>query len=83
MIADWAKPGQPSAHAAKASRLVSSSVVKAGSTGWALVNDRRGDSDLGKRVQFDLYYIENWSLWFDLRILTLTVWRVFHSRSAH
>jgi len=58
-------------------------LVKAGITGWAQVNDLRGDSDLGKRIQFDLYYIENWSLWFDLRILTLTVWRVFLSRNAH
>jgi len=38
---------------------------------------------VGKRMQFDLYYIENWWLWFELRILTLTVWRVFHSRNAH
>jgi putative colanic acid biosynthesis UDP-glucose lipid carrier transferase len=58
-------------------------LVKAGITGWAQVNDLRGDSDLRKRIQFDLYYIENWSFWFDLRILTLTVWRVFQSRHAH
>ncbi len=57
-------------------------LVKAGITGWAQVNDLRGDSDLHKRIQFDLYYIENWSLWFDLRILTLTLWRVFSSRNA-
>lgn len=58
-------------------------LVKAGITGWAQVNDLRGDTDLRTRIQFDLYYIENWSLWFDLRILTLTVWRVFSSRNAH
>jgi undecaprenyl-phosphate glucose phosphotransferase len=58
-------------------------LVKAGITGWAQVNDLRGDSDLPRRVQFDLYYIENWSFWFDLRILTLTIWRVFSSRNAH
>ncbi len=58
-------------------------LVKAGITGWAQVNDLRGDSDLGKRIQFDLYYIENWSLAFDLRILTLTIWRVFRSHNAH
>jgi putative colanic acid biosynthesis UDP-glucose lipid carrier transferase len=58
-------------------------LVKAGITGWAQVNDLRGESDLGKRIQFDLYYVENWSLWFDLRILTLTLWRVFRSRNAH
>ncbi|MEP6942297.1 MAG: undecaprenyl-phosphate glucose phosphotransferase [Betaproteobacteria bacterium] len=58
-------------------------MVKAGITGWAQVNDLRGSSDLGKRIQYDLYYIENWSLWFDLRILALTVWHVFKSRNAY
>jgi putative colanic acid biosynthesis UDP-glucose lipid carrier transferase len=58
-------------------------MVKAGITGWAQVNDLRGSSDLGKRIQYDLYYIDNWSLWFDLRILALTVWHVFRSRNAY
>jgi putative colanic acid biosynthesis UDP-glucose lipid carrier transferase len=58
-------------------------MVKAGITGWAQVNDLRGSSDLAQRIQYDLYYIENWSLWFDLRILALTVWHVFRSRNAH
>jgi putative colanic acid biosynthesis UDP-glucose lipid carrier transferase len=58
-------------------------MVKAGITGWAQVNDLRGSSDLGKRIQYDLYYIENWSLWFDLRILALTVWHIMTSRHAH
>jgi putative colanic acid biosynthesis UDP-glucose lipid carrier transferase len=58
-------------------------MVKAGITGWAQVNDLRGSSNLGKRIQYDLYYIDNWSLWFDLRILALTVWHVFRSRNAY
>ncbi|TMH31540.1 MAG: undecaprenyl-phosphate glucose phosphotransferase [Betaproteobacteria bacterium] len=58
-------------------------MVKAGITGWAQVNDLRGSTDLGKRIQYDLYYIENWSLWFDLRILALTLWHVVASRHAH
>ena len=58
-------------------------IVKAGITGWAQVNDLRGDSDLERRIEFDLYYIENWSLWFDLRILALTVWHVLTSRNAY
>lgn len=58
-------------------------MVKAGITGWAQVNDLRGSSDLGKRIQYDLYYIDNWSLWFDLRILALTMWHVFKSHHAH
>jgi len=57
-------------------------LVKAGITGWAQVNDLRGDSDLQRRIQYDLYYIENWSLWFDLRIIALTAIHVFRSRNA-
>jgi putative colanic acid biosynthesis UDP-glucose lipid carrier transferase len=57
-------------------------LVKAGITGWAQVNDFRGDSDLHERIQYDLYYIENWSLWFDLRIIALTLVHVFRSRNA-
>jgi putative colanic acid biosynthesis UDP-glucose lipid carrier transferase len=58
-------------------------LVKAGITGWAQVNDFRGDSDIHERIQCDLYYIENWSLWFDLRIIALTLVHVFRSRNAH
>ncbi len=46
--------------------------VKPGLTGWAQVNGWRGDSDIGIRVKYDLEYIENWSLLFDLKILFLT-----------
>jgi putative colanic acid biosynthesis UDP-glucose lipid carrier transferase len=57
-------------------------LVKAGITGWAQVNDLRGDSDLAQRIQYDLYYIDHWSLWFDLQILTLTLWHILTSRNA-
>ncbi|MCC6196233.1 MAG: undecaprenyl-phosphate glucose phosphotransferase [Burkholderiales bacterium] len=57
-------------------------LVKAGITGWAQVNDLRGDSDLTQRIQYDLYYIDNWSLWFDLRILVLTLWHILKSHNA-
>jgi putative colanic acid biosynthesis UDP-glucose lipid carrier transferase len=57
-------------------------LVKAGITGWAQVNDLRGDSDLEQRIQYDLYYIDNWSLWFDLRILVLTLWHILKSHNA-
>lgn len=57
-------------------------LVKAGITGWAQVNDLRGDSDLAQRIQYDLYYIDNWSLWFDLRILVLTLWHILKSHNA-
>lgn len=51
--------------------------VKAGMTGWAQVNGLRGDSSLRKRLQYDLFYIRNWSIWFDVRILLLTMVRGF------
>jgi putative colanic acid biosynthesis UDP-glucose lipid carrier transferase len=57
-------------------------LVKAGITGWAQVHDLRGDSDLVKRIEYDLFYIENWSVWFDLRILLLTFAHLLKSRNA-
>lgn len=48
-------------------------LVKAGITGWAQVNGWRGDTDLGKRIECDLYYINNWSVWMDLRIIMMTL----------
>ena len=56
--------------------------VRAGMTGWAQVNGLRGDTPLEQRIQYDLYYIEHWSLVFDVRILLLTVGRVFRDASA-
>jgi putative colanic acid biosynthesis UDP-glucose lipid carrier transferase len=58
-------------------------LVKAGITGWAQVNDQRGDTNLEQRIQYDLYYIENWSIWFDLRIIGLTLLHIARSRNAH
>ncbi len=57
--------------------------IKAGMTGWAQVNGLRGDTSLRKRVQYDLYYIRNWSFAFDLRILILTLFRGFVHPNAH
>lgn len=52
-------------------------LVKPGMTGWAQVNGLRGGSALEQRIQHDIYYIENWSLWLDLQIVLLTLvrWR--------
>ena len=47
-------------------------LVKAGITGWAQVNGWRGDTDLKARIEHDLYYIENWSIGFDLKIILMT-----------
>lgn len=55
--------------------------VKPGITGWAQVNGLRGETDtvekMERRVQYDLWYINNWSLWLDLKIIALTVWKGF------
>jgi len=47
--------------------------VKAGMTGWAQVNGWRGNTSLDRRIEHDLYYIENWTLWRDLKILVVTL----------
>ena len=51
-------------------------MVKAGITGWAQVHGWRGDTCLKTRIEHDLYYIENWSLWFDLKIIIMTIFNV-------
>lgn len=57
--------------------------VKAGMTGWAQINGWRGNTSLRRRLEFDLYYIANWSLWLDLKILFLTIFRGFRHPNAH
>ena len=56
--------------------------MKAGITGWAQVNGLRGDTPLEQRIEYDLYYIQHWSLFFDIRILARTVARVFRDPTA-
>ena len=57
--------------------------VKAGITGWAQINGWRGNTSLEKRIEFDLYYIERWSLWFDIKILFLTIFKGFVDPNAY
>ena len=57
--------------------------MKAGITGWAQVNGWRGDTSLRKRIEYDLYYIQNWSLWFDVRIMWMTLFKGFVHENAH
>jgi Undecaprenyl-phosphate glucose phosphotransferase len=57
--------------------------MKAGITGWAQVNGWRGDSSLEKRIEYDLYYIENWSFLFDLKIIWLTFWKGLINKNAY
>ncbi|MBL9131468.1 MAG: sugar transferase [Verrucomicrobiaceae bacterium] len=49
--------------------------AKPGMTGWAQVNGLRGDTDLSERIQCDLWYLENWSLWLDIQIMALTFFK--------
>ncbi len=57
--------------------------VRSGLTGWAQVNGLRGDTSIEKRIEYDLYYIENWSVGLDFKIMWLTVLRVFFHRHAY
>jgi exopolysaccharide biosynthesis polyprenyl glycosylphosphotransferase len=57
--------------------------VKAGITGWAQVNGWRGNTSIEKRIEHDIYYIENWTLWLDVKILWLTFWRVLLHKHAY
>lgn len=57
--------------------------AKAGITGWAQINGWRGNTSIEKRIEFDLYYIKHWSLWFDTRILLLTFVKGFINKNAY
>ena len=56
---------------------------KVGITGWAQVNGWRGDTSIPKRVEYDLYYLRNWSMTFDFQIIFLTLIRMFASKNAY
>jgi Undecaprenyl-phosphate glucose phosphotransferase len=64
-------------------RYNSRHMFKVGITGWAQVNGWRGDTSIAKRVEYDLYYLRNWSLTFDLQIMTMTLMRIFNSKNAY
>lgn len=57
--------------------------VRPGLTGWAQINGLRGDTSIEKRIEYDLYYIENWTFEFDLKILFLTIFRGFINKNAY
>ena len=52
-------------------------------TGWAQIHGLRGDTSIRKRIDYDLYYIENWTLGLDLKILFLTAFRGFVNKNAY
>ena len=61
--------------------------MKPGITGWAQVNGLRGETDtidkMEKRIEYDLFYIQNWSIFFDLRIIFMTVFKGFIGKNAY
>ncbi len=57
--------------------------VRAGLTGWAQVNGWRGNTSIEKRIEYDLYYIENWSVALDIKIMWLTLLKGFFQRHAY
>ena len=56
---------------------------KAGLTGWAQINGLRGDTSIVERTKYDLWYIENWSLWLDFKILLRTAFKIFTDKTAY
>jgi Undecaprenyl-phosphate glucose phosphotransferase len=65
------------------SRYNNRHALKVGITGWAQVNGLRGDTSIEKRVEFDLYYLQNWSLVFDLQIIAMTIISGLINRNAY
>ena len=57
--------------------------VRPGLTGWAQVNGYRGDSSIRKRIEYDLFYIENWTMSFDIKIMLLTIFKGFINKNAY
>lgn len=57
--------------------------VRPGVTGWAQINGYRGDTSIRKRIEFDLYYIENWTMGLDFKILFLTLFKGFINKNAY
>ena len=57
--------------------------VMPGLTGWAQVNGLRGDSSIKKRIEYDIYYIENWTIGFDIKIILMTFFTGFINKNAY
>jgi exopolysaccharide biosynthesis polyprenyl glycosylphosphotransferase len=64
-------------------RYMARHTIRSGLTGWAQVNGFRGDTSIEERTKYDLFYIENWTLLLDIKILFMTVFTLFKSRNAY
>lgn len=67
----------------KIPRYILKHKVPAGITGWAQIHGWRGDTSLEKRIEYDLWYIQHWSLKLDLKIMVMTVWKGLVARNAY
>jgi lipopolysaccharide/colanic/teichoic acid biosynthesis glycosyltransferase len=56
---------------------------KAGMTGWAQINGLRGDTSIAERTAYDLWYVENWSAWLDIKIILRTLWMIVVRRNEN
>ena len=57
--------------------------VRPGLTGWAQINGYRGDTSIRKRIDYDIFYIENWTMGLDIKILFLTIFKGFINKNAY
>ncbi|MCL2718006.1 MAG: undecaprenyl-phosphate glucose phosphotransferase [Lachnospiraceae bacterium] len=57
--------------------------VRPGLTGWAQINGLRGDTSIRKRIEYDIFYIENWTFFFDVKIILMTIFKGFISKNAY
>ena len=57
--------------------------VRPGLTGWAQVNGLRGDTSIRRRIEYDIFYIENWTMTFDIKIMLMTVFKGFINKNAY
>ena len=57
--------------------------IRSGITGWAQINGFRGDTNIEKRVEYDIHYIKHWSFWLDLKIIFLTFWKGLLNKNAY
>ncbi|MBM4117851.1 sugar transferase, partial [bacterium] len=77
------RPEYATGFAASIPRYFERHRVRSGITGWAQVNGLRGDTPIEERTRYDLFYVENWSLAFDLKILWLTLRAVLSRKNAY
>ena len=57
--------------------------VRPGLTGWAQINGYRGDTSIKRRIEYDIFYIENWTMSFDIKIRFLTIFKGFINKNAY